>query len=157
MSIPAEKVREYLDSNEVGYTEEDGLFRTALRGNNVAFNIAIMASEDSTRIEVHVLHDLIVPEAKRAVAADFVTRLNWLLGTVKYDLDMDDGELRVTCVVEFEDAIPTSAMIEDMVSAPAAVADLVYPVLVKVLFAEVPSKEAFSEVVALMEMCGDTA
>jgi len=139
-------VREFLTDEDIRYTEEDDIFRTVMKGANASFDLAIGVPEDELEIEVHALHDLCVPESKRARVAEFVARTNYYIAPTSYQIDMDDGEITVSYTVIFEDTVPSVAMIDDMINRPATIADAFYPGLMSVIHAGKDPKAALEEI-----------
>ena len=96
---------------------------------SVAFNHAPGADE----LVITALHPIIVPPERRAVVAEFITRLNWNLTGNRFLMDWQDGEVRLQRDVDVLTVTGTDQMGRWFYSA-CLLLDGFFPALMNVVY-----------------------
>lgn len=89
-------VIEHLQENELKHKVdgETGLVRTGFGMKNAKFDCVIEVNEQDDLAQITALIPIQVPSAKRRDACELLTPINWRLVLGKFQMDIDDGELR---------------------------------------------------------------
>ena len=95
MTAAYEELIHLLDEREIGYSaSDDQAIRTDLRGEVATYRIVAKVEPEVDLFQVFGYSPLRVPEGCRPAIAEAVARANYGLRLGKFELDLDDGELR---------------------------------------------------------------
>ena len=141
-------VEEYLI--EIGWKfekdEDNDVIKTGVNAKNASFRLIIYSVEAKDLLTVYVAQDNNVPENKRLLLAEFITRANYGLNLGNFDMDMDDGELGYKVSADLEGGTLSTDMVGNMVGAGVSTMDQYYPGLMAVLFSNATPEEAIIQI-----------
>ncbi|HQN01606.1 MAG TPA: YbjN domain-containing protein [Candidatus Hydrogenedentes bacterium] len=153
MGILTEMVKGYFEANNWEYEcspTEEGLFLAGIEAENTEFDVVIHADDDINQITCFCIHQDTVPEEKLNDVAEYMTRVNFSNVFVAYDMDFDDGEIRMRASMNLADMKPTPDMLDTLIQNTLSFADIYYPGLIAVLEDESSPKEALDECLSKM-------
>jgi hypothetical protein len=87
-----------------------------------------------------------VPEDKRLIMADFLTRANYGLYIGNFEMDFNDGEVRYKTSIDVEGTELNTALITRVVYDNLAVMDRYLPGIMSVVFGGASPTEAIAQV-----------
>ncbi len=87
-----------------------------------------------------------VPEDKRSVVAEFITRANYGLIIGNLEMDFDDGEVRYKSAVDVEGAPFSSSSVRNIVYANVLTMDRYLPGLLAIVHGDVSAADAIAKV-----------
>ncbi len=127
---------EYLTAKDWKYSviEPGVALRTGLSGENANFQQLLLCENDQGRLVVYGVVDQKVPEAKRALIAELITRLNYGLVIGNWELDFTDGDLRFRTALISPGTTPTQEMIQAIHLVNGLIVDRHYPAIMSVLY-----------------------
>jgi len=141
-------VEEYLI--EIGWKfekdDDNDVIKTGVNAKNASFRLIIYSMEEKDLLTVYVAQDNNVPENKRLLLAEFITRANYGLNLGNFDMDMDDGELGYKVSADLEGGTLSRDMVGNMVGAGVSTMDQYYPGLMAVLFSNATPEEAIIQI-----------
>lgn len=121
----------------------------------VAFNVAGeratypcwgAANDDTEQCTAFVVFPHRVPEHKRPVAAELLTRINYGLAIGNLEMDFADGELRFRASIDVEGGRLSTRMVLTMFTGGLWAFDRYHDALMKVMYAGATAEEAYDEV-----------
>lgn len=121
----------------------------------VAFNVAGeratypcwgAANDDTDQCTAFVVFPHRVPENKRTVAAELLTRINYGLAIGNLEMDFADGELRFRASIDVEGGRLSTRMVLTMFTGGLWAFDRYHDALMKVMYAGASAEEAYDEV-----------
>ncbi|MEI6169336.1 MAG: YbjN domain-containing protein [bacterium] len=138
----------YLTSDEWHFEKVEGkdLIVCSVKGDNASFKIAIRANEDTERVTVFCTSPNLVPEDKRSIVAEFITRATYGLSFGNIEMDMSDGEVRAKSAVDIEGGVLTPKMVGSLISCSVNLMDKYYPGLMAILFSNITAFDAIQQV-----------
>ena len=95
-------VIDHLERNDLRHDVdwETGIVRTGFEMKNAKFNCVIEVNDQDNLVQLLGLIPIQVPTQKRRDVCELLTLINWRPALGKFQMDMDDGELR------FQDSAP---------------------------------------------------
>jgi hypothetical protein len=149
MSAAYEELVELLDERGIGYSTSDGqAVRLDLHGQVAVYRITAGVEPETDLFQVVGLSPLLVPEGCRTAAAETIARANYGLRMGKFELDLDDGEVRFQVSQILVDEAVGQAVINRMIGATVNMLDTYLPALLSVIYANELPKEAIARVEA---------
>lgn len=141
-------VAEFLVDDKWTFDKLEGrdVIRTGVKAKNAAYRMFIDCLEPREQVLLYVLSPSPIPEDKRPVTAEFLTRANYGLRFGNFELDFEDGEVRFKISADVEGSTLSTAMIRNMIAMGVLTMDRYYPGLQAVCFADKPPKEAVQEI-----------
>lgn len=122
-----ERVAAWLDSNELEYADyPDGqFFSLRYTGDHGDWRVIVDvgAGSNGRRLLVYSIYPVRVPEGKRPVVAELLTRINWGLPTGDFEMDWGDGEVRVRTAMPLEQGDFTDKQLEQLFYSNLALAN----------------------------------
>lgn len=132
-----DRVAGYLDAHDWNYTahQENSYFTMSCRikDANVRVVLDVYEAEDWCRVLTYSTFPIYVPEQKRAIVAEAITRINYSIIYGNLEMDLKDGEVRVRTVVEGETQM-SNGMIERVLNSNLNSADRYFAPLMAVAF-----------------------
>lgn len=126
--------------------DDEGWFRSAFSGQSVAMGLVGQARDDLDIALLYAVPPIRVPEDKRPVVAEFITRANYGLLIGNFELDFSDGEVRYKASIDIENSTLSPALVEGMVRACCATVDRYYPGLIAIIHGGATAVEAIVRV-----------
>lgn len=88
-----------------------------------------------------------VPEARRQVIAEFLTRANYGMVIGNFEMDFSDGEIRYKTSVDLAGGSPlTMLLIKPLVYTNVLMMDKYLPGVMEVLYADVSAEQAIRKI-----------
>ncbi len=147
MTAAYEELIHLLDEREIGYSaSDDQAIRTDLRGEVGTYRIVAKVETEVDLFQVFGYSPLRVPEGCRPAIAEAVARANYGLRLGKFELDLDDGELRfqMAQILTF-DTVGEDA-IDRMIGTAINMLDIYLPAFLSVIYANELPKDAVGRV-----------
>jgi len=156
MATAFEELVRLFDERDIGYsTSDDQVLRTDLRGDAAMYRI-IARVEESELFQVFGYSPIRVPEGCRPAIAEAVARANYGLRLGKFELDLDDGDLRFqTAQIMTGDSVGEE-VIDRMISATLNMLDTYFPAFMSVIYANELPKDAVERVEAVYRRASET-
>ncbi len=149
MSTAYEELVELLDERGIGYwTNEDQAVRLDLRGQMAVYRITAGVEPETDLFQVVGRSPVLVPEGCRTAAAETIARANYGLRLGKFELDLDDGEVRFQVSQILVDDAVGQAVIDRMIGITVNMLETYLPALLSVIYANESPKEAIARVEA---------
>ncbi len=93
----------------------------------------VRIDEEREVIAFYSLCPLTADAARMDAVHEFLTRANWGLALGNFELDLDDGEIRVKTSMDLEGTKPAAAILKKLLYSNVAVMDLFLPGIALVL------------------------
>lgn len=106
----------------------------------------IVLYEETERICILSVLPIVVPESMRMSIAEYVTRANYGIMIGNFELDFQDGEVRMKTSADVEDTPITHIFIRNLLVANLGTADRYFPGFVKVLYSNMEPADAIAVV-----------
>ena len=149
MTAAYEELIHLLDEREIGYwTSDDQAIRTDLRGEVAVYRIVAHVDAESDLFQVFGYSPLRVPEGCRPAIAEAVARANYGLRLGKFELDLDDGELRFQMAQILTSDAVGEDVIDRMIGTTLNMLDMYLPAFLSVIYANELPKDAVGRVEA---------
>jgi hypothetical protein len=143
MTAAYEELLRLLDERDVGYsTSDDQAVRTDLRGEVATYRIVARVESEVDLFQVVGYSPMRVPEGCRPAIAEAVARANYGLRLGKFELDMDDGELRFQMAQVLTGESVGEEIIARMISTAINMLDMYLPAFLSVIYANELPKDA---------------
>jgi hypothetical protein len=122
-----ERVAAWLDSNNLEYADyrEGQYFSLRYAGDQGDWRVIVDVGEGSNgrRLLVYSIYPVRVPEGKRPVVAELITRINYGLLIGSFEMDWSDGELRIRTAMPLEEGDFTDKQLEHLFYGNLALAN----------------------------------
>ena len=142
-----EQVATWMQANDMSYSEnpEQGWFSLRYTCDNADFRIIIDVADEpkGPKLLVYAYFPVRVPEARRAVVADLLARINHSIWLGCLAIDQRDGEVSVRTAMPVDDGSFTEAQLEHLFFCTLNVADRRLPGVCAVAFGGVAPDVAF--------------
>lgn len=92
------------------------------------------AREEQQQLVYYSVIPVNVPEAKRPLMAEFITRVNYGMVIGNFEMDYEDGEIRYKTSVDVEGTPVTLPLIRQLVYANISITDHYFPAIMRVLY-----------------------
>ena len=139
-----ERVGDYLADKEWTFTrfeDKDCLvFTLRLRDGSVRVFVDTWEGAGWSRILVLTTYPTLVPEHRRAVVCEAITRINYVNIFGSFEMDMNDGELRTRAVLESDLRIGEE-MIDRAIRKSLDLADQYQAALLSIAFGNASAKD----------------
>lgn len=120
-------VKSYLDSQKwhYKYDEEDHEFSLgmSLENDDVDSCIIILNIRDEENMSCRALYEFKIPEKKRPIISEYITRVNYGMFLGGFQMDLRDGEIFYKTSGVFSDGIPLNDEIRRIVQVTIRMAE----------------------------------
>jgi hypothetical protein len=145
-----EELIHLLDEREIGYaTGDDEVVRTDLRGEVASYRIVARVEVEANLFQVFGYSPVRIPEGCQPAIAETVARANYGLRLGKFELDLDDGELRFQATQILIGESVGEEVIDRMISTTLNMLDMYLPAFLSVIYANELPKDAIGRVEAV--------
>jgi len=134
------------DDWPIAEIEGKPLIRTAFSGDNGRWSCFAQAREEQEQFIFYSILEAHVPEDKRQVMAEFITRANYGMVIGNFEQDFSDGEIRYKTSVDVEGCEITSSLIKNLVYTNARLMDRYLPGIMKVIYGGATPEVAIKEI-----------
>ena len=153
MTAAFEELIHLLDEREIGYaTGDEEVVRTDLRGEVASYRIVARVEVEADLFQVFGYSPVRIPEGCRPAIAEAVARANYGLRLGKFELDLDEGELRFQATQILIGESVGEEVIGRMISTTLNMLDMYLPAFLSVIYANELPKDAIGRVEAVF--CG---
>lgn len=115
-------------------------------GDHGRWTCLAYAYDDRERVVFASLLPLEVPEEKRTLAAEFITRANFGMEIGNFEMDYSDGTVQFRTSIDIEGGELTPKMIQNLAYVNVTVTDQYLPGLVMVVEGDATPEEAIQKV-----------
>ncbi|MEQ9625982.1 YbjN domain-containing protein [Coleofasciculus chthonoplastes] len=122
------------------------VLKMAVSGDSGDFDCYAIANEESQIFEFISKAPVKVPEDKRLLIAEFLTRANCGLRIGKFEMDFEDGEIRYQTGIDVEGDRLTPTLIDNLVHVNIFMIDAYLPAIFKVIYGGLSPEKALKEI-----------
>jgi hypothetical protein len=108
---------------------DEGLLVFSVAGENGVWTAIAQAREPQRQALLYSIASEVVPEQRRGEAALLLARLNWGLPTGTFELDLDDGQVRLRTSIAVGQAELTPDLLKPMLIANLTLMDRHLPAI----------------------------
>jgi hypothetical protein len=102
-------------------------------GENGEWNCVAQAREETAQFVFYSLFPGFAPENRKLAVAELLTRINYGLVIGNFELNFDDGHIRMKTSIDVEGQGLTSALIRPLVNANLLLMDTYFPPIQRVI------------------------
>ena len=140
-------VQFFTEDDWVFYTLEDRpILRMNFRGENGGWQCYAQVREEQKQLIFYSVMESHVPEEKRPVVAEFLTRANYGLYVGNFEMDFSDGEVRYKSSLDYENEVLTPQLIKNAIYSAVQTMDRYLAGLMRVIYGSQPPAEAIAEI-----------
>lgn len=147
MTSLAEHFSAYLDRGEIKYEQDDerDLFRMLFDGKHGDIRVLIVVEDDMIQAFTHPPNK--VADQFRDVMTQAITRANYGLKLGKFEMDLDDGELRYQAALPLaENDFPADEVLDHILYVGGAMVDRYLPAFLAIIYGNEDVKLAIDAV-----------
>jgi hypothetical protein len=122
------------------------MVRSRYAGRNGNLDAWFQARPDDQQLMFYARAPLDVPPARRAAAAEFITRANYGMVIGNFELDMNDGEIRYKVSLDFGGLELNQRFLKSMAYAAVVAMDRYLPGIMKLLVSDIEPALAVREI-----------
>ena len=144
MNAAYEQLIHLLDEREVQYepNEEYETIRTDIRGEAASYRVVAHVDADQELFQIFGYSPLGIPEGCRPAIAEAVARANFGLQVGKFELDVNDGDLRFQAAQIMTDNTVGEEVIDRLIGTTIAMLDRYLPAFLSVIYGNELPKDA---------------
>jgi hypothetical protein len=120
--------------------------RLNYRGNNGRFTCSAQFLEERNYFMFYSFSPVSVPEHKRLIVAEFLTRANYRLIFGNFEMDFTDGEVYYRTSLNVEGINLDSARISHVVYTNVSMMDRYLPGIMQVIYSNVSAADAIAQI-----------
>jgi len=145
-----ETLIQLLDERDVRYVsiDEEQSVVTDLKGEVASYRVLAKVNTEAEVFQVLGCFPVWVPEGSRSDIAEAVARANFGLEVGKFELDMDDGELRYQISQLLTDGLLEEAVIDRIITVTVTLLDTYVPAVLSVIYGNELPQDAIRHVEA---------
>lgn len=139
-----ETMTRFFDEASWKYIQVEGkaILQLACRGENGRWMCIAQAKDDLDRMLFFSVLETNVPENRRALVSEFLTRANYGLALGNFEMDFGDGEVRYKTSIDVAGGQLTTGMVATMVRVNLAMMDLYLPGIMSVIYGDTSPADA---------------
>ena len=122
------------------------ILRLDVSGRNGEWLCYANADEEGEYFSFYSTCPVKVPESKRVVMSELLTRINYGLRLGNFELDFSDGEIRYKTSIRVKDDRVTTALIKHLVYANVGMMDEYLPSIMALLYGNLSPQDAIAKV-----------
>jgi hypothetical protein len=152
MGLMFDTVINFLEKDDWRYhqVEDESVLKMIVSGENGEFvcyaEIEEQEEEDHGWFLFYSCCPVKVPDDKKTVIAEFITRANYGLKIGNFELDFRDGEVRYKTGIRIREDELTHYIIKNLIYPNLAMMDRYLPGIMRVMYGDVPPEEAIFEI-----------
>ena len=146
MGVLSDLVEQYFKANDWDYecsSSEEGLFLAGIEAENSEFDVVVHADDSVNQLTCFCICQEPVPEEMMKAVAEYIIRVNFSNVLAVYDMDFDEGSIRMRSSINVVDMTPTPEMVDTVIHGSITMADVYYPGLMAVIAEEMSPEEAY--------------
>ena len=121
-------------------------YRTFLTGDYGELRCEARIRVEQEQLAFYIFLGTNVPPERRTAAAEFLTRANYALPLGNFEMDFEDGEVRLKSSISFAGETLTDTLIHNTLYPATSVATTYFPGLLKVAFGNVNPVDVIKEI-----------
>ncbi|MGO4547996.1 YbjN domain-containing protein [Paenibacillus sp. 2TAB23] len=122
-----ETVDQLLDGWNWSFLREDSdLLSVKFSGDSGQWTVLIATDEDKSLCLIYSVYPVMVPEARRSDAMDWMTEVNYNLPIGCFEMDLADGELRFRSGIDVERDRLSTELLSNLLTTNMAVMDMYF-------------------------------
>ena len=121
-------------------------FRMYYQGTNTDLRCVAQIKLEGQQLVIYSFSPVRVPEDRRILAAEYLTRANYGLHVANFEMDFNDGEVRCKGSLDFEDEALSFVWIRNTIYPSVRLLDRYFPGLMKVIYGEKTPADAITEI-----------
>lgn len=139
---------QFFEDDDWNFTEvrPGEVLSMAVSGDSGNFDCYAIADEELQIFQFISKAPVKVPENKRLLIAELLTRANYGLHLGKLEMDFEDGEVRCQTGIDVKGDRLTPALISRLVHRNVNLIDLYFPALLKVIYGGASPEKALKEI-----------
>lgn len=143
-----DKVVKYLEGKAIKFEprRDESIIKTGFEGNNGTYATFFDIKEDKNLLIIYSFSSIKIPEHKRLLIAEYLTRANYGIMTGNFEMDFRDGEVRYKASVHFADSTLSDAMIENLLEKSLSTLDTYFPGLMRVTYSNESAASVIMEI-----------
>ena len=147
MSQIFDSVQQFFTEDEWPFSDiGDNVLRTNFQGESGQWACFAQTREEQNQFVFYSVCPLSVPEDKRAVMADFLTRANYGMILGNFEMDFDDGEVRYKTSIDSNGDDLTPTFIRPLIYANVLMMDKYLPGVMAVTYGNIGPVEAIADI-----------
>ena len=147
MSQIFDSVQQFFTEDEWPFSDiGDNVLRTNFQGESGQWACFAQTREEQNQFVFYSVCPLTVPEDKRAVMADFLTRANYGMILGNFEMDFDDGEVRYKTSIDSNGDDLTPTFIRPLIYANVLMMDKYLPGVMAVTYGNIGPVEAIADI-----------
>jgi len=152
MPVGFQTVVEHFKRNEWNFqiSPDRPLIHASFRGKNGSFRCIAVVDDSDDLFQVLGFLPLVVPDHKRAIAAELCTRLSYGMKIGRFELDHEDGELRFHTCSAYASGGLTDEVVRRVLGVNLVMVDHHFPAFIKVIYGTASPAEAADHIRALI-------
>jgi len=141
-------VIQFFEEDDWKYHQLEGttILRLGFTGDNGSWRCYAEAREEREQFVFYSVLDARVPEEKRPVMAEFLTRANYGMVVGNFEMDYSDGEVRYKTSIDVEGDRLSTALVKTLVYMNVLLVDRYFPGIMKVIYANASPEEQIQEI-----------
>ncbi len=125
---------------------EAPILKTGFKGQNGEFTCWFQERDDQDQMVFYTILPTAVPEDKRAVVSEFITRANYAMVIGNFEMDYRDGEVRYKTSADVEGTEIPATFLKNLIYANVIMMDRYLPGIMMVIYGGVSPEEAVAHV-----------
>lgn len=121
-------------------------YRTLLTGDYGELRCEARVRIEHEQLAFYIFLGMNVPAERRLAVAEFLTLANYGLPLGNFEMDMDDGEVRMKNSLSFAGELLTDSMIRNILYPATSVATKYFPGILKVAFGTANPSDIIQEI-----------
>lgn len=147
MSQIFDSVQQFFTEDEWPFSDiGDNVLRTNFQGESGQWACFAQTRDEQNQFVFYSVCPLTVPEDKRAVMADFLTRANYGMILGNFEMDFDDGEVRYKTSIDSNGDDLTPTFIRPLIYANVLMMDKYLPGVMAVTYGNIGPVEAIADI-----------
>lgn len=137
----------FLDSNQIKYASLDNKNILTFSVKIEKGHVQCFADMDETakRFLFYTLYGIVIPEKKRALVCELLTRINYNVILGNFEMDMDEGEVRYKTSINYEGGKLTHKFIENIISTNLWMINSFFATILEAMNSALSAKELFEK------------
>lgn len=133
----------YLDKNEIKHSiiDNEQVATFSMRTEKGDFQCIADVKEDSNIFIFYTTISIRIPENKRLIACELLTRINYGIIIGNFEMDIDDGEIRYKTSIDYEGSTLINEFIDTTISANLSIVDNYFYAIVEIITSDLSPKE----------------
>ena len=130
-------VREFFVKEDWGFEDKGSHLSMGIIGKNGDWHLKVFVSESGDNLSIYSYLPIFIMESRRMEMAEFLARTNYGMVPGNFEMDFDDGEVRLKSSVSTYGIRLPDELIRKMVNINCGIMDEYLPQIMRLLYADV--------------------